>query len=184
VYARNGSAGHCRGVGMPSIQERPASNDISGELMDPQSEPQPDPPADSQPEDLDREPTAAERLEWRRKDTFISDGEATPDEYPRLRNMSAAFMFDAVIRPLEPTQPEYATIAPCVKASLSIRWKTMSESRRLTQRIASIEALPSAFLARNLLAGLCRAARLRSRIKSLSVKPGQAQVSPRDPFPG
>ena len=56
--------------------------------------------------DLPRELTAAERLRWRRKDAFIPDDEATPDEYPTLRNMSAAFMFSGVVRPLEPTQPE------------------------------------------------------------------------------
>lgn len=61
--------------------------------------------------DLPRELTAAERLRWRRKDAFIPDDEATPDEYPTLRNMSAAFMFSGVVRPLEPTQPEYATIS-------------------------------------------------------------------------
>jgi hypothetical protein len=34
----------------------------------------------------------------------------------------------------------------CVIASLSICWWTMSDSRRFTQRIASIGALPSVFL--------------------------------------
>lgn len=61
--------------------------------------------------DLQRELTAPERLEWRRTAAFIPDDEATPDAYPTLRNMSAAFMFSGVVRPLEPTHAEYATIS-------------------------------------------------------------------------
>jgi hypothetical protein len=37
-------------------------------------------------------------LAWRRQDTFIPDDEATPDGYPTMPNMSAAYMFVAVIR--------------------------------------------------------------------------------------
>ncbi len=37
----------------------------------------------------DREPTAAEVLEWRRDDVFIREAQATTEKFPSLRNISA-----------------------------------------------------------------------------------------------
>lgn len=79
--------------------------DLTGVRMDP------DDLLPDDDSDLQHELTASERLKWRRADAFIPDDEATPDKYPTLRNISAAFMFSGVVRPLEPTHPEYATIS-------------------------------------------------------------------------
>ncbi len=59
----------------------------------------------------EREPTAAEILEWRRGNEFLPDSEATAQDFPRLTNMSATFMFDGIVRPLDPTPPEYVTLS-------------------------------------------------------------------------
>ena len=59
----------------------------------------------------DREPTAAEVLEWRRDDVFLPEAEATTEEFPSLRNISAGFIFSGVVRPLEPAPPEYVTLS-------------------------------------------------------------------------
>jgi hypothetical protein len=59
----------------------------------------------------EREPTAAELLEWRRDDVFHPEADACPEEYPHLRNISSGFMFGGMVRPLEPPSPEYATLS-------------------------------------------------------------------------
>lgn len=118
--------------------------------MDSQTE-QSDPNGAEEPDDLDREQTAAERLAWRREETFIPGDEATPDIYPTLRNMSAAFMVNAVIRPLEPTQPEYATIAldpglgseENTKAFLAVsKWNVLWEAGQFRRRFFDEDELP------------------------------------------
>jgi hypothetical protein len=58
----------------------------------------------------DREPTPAEIEAWERDDVFASDERTTPEEFPRLWNMSAGFTKRAVIRPMSPEPPEYLTI--------------------------------------------------------------------------
>ncbi|SMD27488.1 hypothetical protein [Kibdelosporangium aridum] len=45
----------------------------------------------------EREPTAAEVLAWRRDDVFLPEVEALSNEFPRLRNISAAFTFGGVV---------------------------------------------------------------------------------------
>jgi hypothetical protein len=47
----------------------------------------------------DREPTAAEVLEWRRDDVFLPEAQATTEEFQSLRNISAGFIFGGVVRP-------------------------------------------------------------------------------------
>ena len=58
----------------------------------------------------DREPTAPEVLEWRR-DVSLPETDGNTEEFPSLRNISAGFIFSGVVRPLEPTPPEYVTLS-------------------------------------------------------------------------
>jgi hypothetical protein len=46
----------------------------------------------------DREPTAAEVLECRRDDVVFPEAQATSEEFPSLRNISAGFIFGGVVR--------------------------------------------------------------------------------------
>lgn len=97
------------------------------------------------------EPTAAERLQWRREAVYMGDDDTDPDEYPSLRNMSAGFMFSGVVRPLEPTQPEYATIAlePGLgseensKALVAVcNWNLLWEAGQFRRRFFDLDELP------------------------------------------
>lgn len=60
--------------------------------------------------DGDRVPTPAEIREWQRENTFLPTGEATPDTYPAVYNMSAGMLFGGVIRPVDPQLPDYVAI--------------------------------------------------------------------------
>lgn len=132
---------------MTSISEHPdptSLTEFNGATMS--MHPDPDPDAAS-----DRDPTAAERLEWRRKDALLPDDESGPDEYPTLRNMSAAFMFSGVVRPLEPTQPEYATITldpglgseENTKAVVAVsKWNMLWEAGQFRRRFFDQDELP------------------------------------------
>lgn len=110
----------------------------------------------AQDNDLEREPTAAQRLAWRREDVFLPDGGGRSNEYPSLRNMSAAFMFSAVVRPLEPTQPEYATIAidpglgseDNTKAAVAVsKWNLLWEAGQFRRRFFDEDELPETMAA-------------------------------------
>ena len=61
-------------------------------------------------DDGDREPTPAEIESWEREQVFADDETATPEEFPRLWNMSVGFTKRAIIRPIAPERPEYVTI--------------------------------------------------------------------------
>lgn len=106
---------------------------------------------ESQDHDMDRPPTSAELLEWRRQQAFIGQDEAGPDTYPRLNNMSAASLFSAVIRPLEPTQPEYATIVldpgmgseDNTRAAVAVsKWNMLWEAGQFRRRFFDEHELP------------------------------------------
>lgn len=109
-----------------------------------------DAPPRSDRED-DRRVSAAELYDLRRRDVLIADDEATPDVYPALRNMSAGFLFNGVIRPLEPTQPEYATIDldPGLGSDSNTRamvaaaqWNLLWEAGQFRRRYFDEEDLP------------------------------------------
>lgn len=126
--------------------------DATGAPMDPQPEqPHPDDLARIDESDPDREATAAERLDWRRQDAFIPADESNSDEYPTLGNISAAFMFSGVIRPLEPTQPEFAAIAldprlgseESTKAIVAVsKWNMLWEAGQFRRRFFDENELP------------------------------------------
>lgn len=105
---------------------------------------------DGQP-DEDREPTAAERLAWRRDAVFPGDAAAAPETYPEMRNLSAAFMYDAVIRPNEPTAPEFATLTldpgmgseENTEALVAVsKWNFAWESGQFRRRMFDLGDLP------------------------------------------
>lgn len=50
--------------------------------------------------------SAAEPEQFRRDETFAGAEHATPDQYPRLTNLSAGFLKRAVVRPVSPARPE------------------------------------------------------------------------------
>ena len=58
------------------------------------------------------EPTAEERAQWERENTFVDADRAGPEMYPRLFNLSVGLMYQAVMRAEVPDRPEYVTITP------------------------------------------------------------------------
>lgn len=94
----------------------------------------------------EREPTAAEILEWRRDGVFLPDGEATPEEFPSLKNMSAGFLFSGVVRPLEPAPPEYVALS-MARSDMELvgavgQWNMLWESAQFRRRFFDIDDLP------------------------------------------
>lgn len=61
--------------------------------------------------------TAAEIEHFRREETFVTGDHSTPDQYPRLTNLSVGFIKRAIVRPVEPARPEYLTIPPLIRGS-------------------------------------------------------------------
>jgi len=95
----------------------------------------------------EREPTAAELLAWRRDGVFLPDVEATPEEFPCLKNVSAGFLFGGVVRPLEPAPPEYVALAMPHTSDLELvgavgQWNLLWESAQFRRRFFDLDDLP------------------------------------------
>lgn len=114
------------------------------------------------PKDLDKpvptdddEPqlTAAEIEQFRREYTFASEQHSTPDQFPRLTNLSVGFLKHAIVRPVEPTRPEYLTIRmpirlhsddETVKKHLAVaEWNTLWEAGHFRRRFFDEDDLTS-----------------------------------------
>ncbi|MFE3444950.1 hypothetical protein ACFXNW_18115 [Nocardia sp. NPDC059180] len=94
------------------------------------------------------EQTMAKVLQWRREDTFQPDDEITPAEYPRMRNLSAAFMVKGMIRPLDPEPTEFVTlvIPPADRVELEAviaRWNMLWEAAQFRRRLFDEDDLPA-----------------------------------------
>ncbi|EHB48610.1 hypothetical protein MycrhDRAFT_5451 [Mycolicibacterium rhodesiae JS60] len=78
------------------------------------------------------------------------DEMASPEWYPRLMNMSAAFMFRAVIRPDTPNSPEYVTIpmraadrdARLTKQLAVSKWNMLWEAAQYRRRFFTDDECP------------------------------------------
>ena len=95
--------------------------------------------------------TAAELEKFRREATFASDEHSTPDQYPRLTNLSVGFLKRAVVRPVKPTRPEYLTISmpirvrsdeETIKKHLAVaEWNMLWEAGQFRRRFFDEEDL-------------------------------------------
>ncbi|MEU5157379.1 sigma-70 family RNA polymerase sigma factor [Glycomyces sp. NPDC021274] len=93
-----------------------------------------------------REPEASEDGAWERANFFLSADEVSPDEHPSLTNFSAAWMYDAMIRPLDPEQLEFVAI-DMDPGSLEMRdqigvWNAAWEAGQFRRRLFAEEELP------------------------------------------
>jgi hypothetical protein len=96
----------------------------------------------------DREPTEEERDAWRRDDLFMPAAEIDAEMFPRLSNMSAGFLFRAVVRPERPDPPEYVAV-PMLGDSLEMaavvgQWNLQWESAQFRRRFFDEDDLPKA----------------------------------------
>lgn len=90
-----------------------------------------------------------EDLDDERDHPFFADpAEATPENYPSLRNISVGFMFSRVVRALEPTQPEYVTLPleGCISSAAHLvavaKWNLLWESAQFRRRYFDDDELP------------------------------------------
>lgn len=95
----------------------------------------------------EREPTAVEMLEWRRRGVFVPEADAVPEEFPSLRNMSAGFLFAGVVRPLEPAPPEYVTLTMSQPVGMDFagavgEWNMLWEAAQFRRRFFNLDDLP------------------------------------------
>jgi hypothetical protein len=96
----------------------------------------------------EREPTAAEIQTWRRDNVLLPAGRRTAEEFPRLNNMSAGFLFGGVIRPLEPTAPEYVALPMLESSGLEMvgavgKWNLLWEAAQYRRRFFDVDELPT-----------------------------------------
>ena len=106
------------------------------------------------PRDEDRLPTRAEIDEARRNRIFARPEHSTPDQYPRLWNISAAHMYTAVPRATRPEPPEYVTVVLPESSSLRdeegmkfelaiTEWNLLWEAAQFRRRVFDHRELPS-----------------------------------------
>lgn len=96
----------------------------------------------------DRELTEAE-IEAFERDSTLEDPGVSADLYPRLWNVSAGMIYRRVIRALEPSPPEYVTVAlprwHHTEAELTVaiaEWNMLWEAAQFRRRFFSEEQLP------------------------------------------
>lgn len=95
--------------------------------------------------DVESDSSEAERSLLR--DHLIPAAEVDPKLYPRMSNMSAAFMFNAITRPVEPAPIEYVSI-PLHGRNLTLlgavsMWNLAWEAGQFRRRYFDEEDLPS-----------------------------------------
>lgn len=94
--------------------------------------------------------TASELEDLDRKHFLRDVDECTPEEYPYMSNMSAAFMYEAVLRSTNPDPVEYVTLrmdslvgeARIKKDLLVARWNMMWEAGQYRRRLFDYDELP------------------------------------------
>ena len=100
----------------------------------------------------DREPTPAEIESWEREQVFAPDDRTTPEEFPRLWNISAGFTKRAILRPVTPARSEYVTITlppaqirmdESIRRSVAVaEWNRLWEAAQFRRRFFDEEELP------------------------------------------
>ncbi|MEI6623769.1 MAG: sigma-70 family RNA polymerase sigma factor [Actinomycetes bacterium] len=97
--------------------------------------------------DEERELTHEEYEAYRRETLFVEREEATPDQFPRLWNLSAAFLYRGVIRADVPEPPEYVTV-PMPNSGMDelcnaiTRWNVLWEAAQFRRRFFGKDDLP------------------------------------------
>lgn len=90
---------------------------------------------------------SSEDSSWRRGDVFLSEDEARPDEFPKLRNVSTAFMFNAIVRAVDPEPPEYVILTELTRPTLEMvgavaKWNMLWEAAQYRRRFFDLDELP------------------------------------------
>lgn len=86
-------------------------------------------------------------VEERRHDLLLSEVEAGPEEFPRLGNISAAFLFKAIARPVAPEPPTYVTLTELRRPAMEMagavgQWNMLWEAAQYRRRFFDLDELP------------------------------------------
>ena len=95
-------------------------------------------------------PAASRSEELMRQEFLSSADECTPELYPYMSNMSAAFIYDAVLQATEPEPVEYVTLkmsepdgeARMKKELLVAQWNMLWEAGQYRRRLFEYDELP------------------------------------------
>jgi hypothetical protein len=100
----------------------------------------------------EREPTAEKIEAFRRAQIYATGEWASAEMFPRMFNMSAGFMYQAVLRAEEPDRPEYVTVtlpAGCwddeqamAMVNAVSQWNSLWEAAQFRRRCFDEDALP------------------------------------------
>ena len=99
----------------------------------------------------DVELSEAEIEAFRREQIFASEDRISPDDFPRMWNVSAAFLYRAVIRAEVPERPEYVTVPmpdDREDGSLTLllavtQWNQLWEAAQFRRRFFDEDELPA-----------------------------------------
>lgn len=96
---------------------------------------------------IEPEPASSEDSRWRRDEVFLPEDEAHLDEFPKLRNISTAFMFNAVVRAVDPEPPEYVTLTELTRRTPEMlvavaEWNMLWEAAQYRRRFFDLDELP------------------------------------------
>ena len=91
--------------------------------------------------------SAAYTVQERRDDVFLPEHETGPEEFPRLRNLSAGFLAKMIARPLVPEPPTYVTLTGLERPSLEVvgavaQWNMLWEVAQYRRRYFDLDELP------------------------------------------
>jgi hypothetical protein len=96
----------------------------------------------------DDELTAAELDAWEREQILEDPARVMSDDFPRLHNLSAAFLYEKVLRADVPDRPEYVTVpmtrSSSVKLKLAVsEWNIHWEAAQFRRRMFDHRDLPA-----------------------------------------
>ena len=95
-----------------------------------------------------QEPTQAEIEAFRREQVLLDEADASDDRYPRMFNLSAGFLYRAIVRPDVPEPPEYVTLTmrhtERVEFEVAVaRWNLLWEAAQFRRRFFDEDELPA-----------------------------------------
>ena len=94
------------------------------------------------------DPNSSEYTEQRRRDdVYLPEEEASPEQFPRLHNLSTAFLFKAIARPVAPEPPTYVTLTDLTRPALEVvgavgPWNMLWEAAQYRRRFFDLDELP------------------------------------------
>jgi len=81
-------------------------------------------------------------------DVLLPADEATAEQFPRMRNISTAFLFKAIVRAVEPAPPEYVALPELARPTMELasavgQWNMLWEAAQYRRRFFDLDDLPA-----------------------------------------